>query len=633
MSDSFFSESDDAAHGRPASGGSSDDFLSFSDSDAEGAAAVSGSHDPAAAALAARLKAMHAAAEATLAESLQAQLETALADAAAARADAVAAAAAAAAARADADALRARLDEVEASQDSGEALAATQARIEALTANVAKLKADAADAARNERMVKSNTHATISALEKKHALAASKWEAERAKLESELLEANTSCNALSDDLARATSHAEIVEADLNAAKAEIADLVAQLDAADNAAAPDSGPDDAEAAADTPTADVPLAKVANLLSDLNVLSSESDSDGDVEPHVSQPDTPSRPRRANEPLPEEPAVLDPETKHQLADKLADVEASIAKQLKVIDGVSMVRSSFPKGTESRSRADEQYTSLVWDLEALETQRNILETQLKLPVTPKIILGKRKKKRRARSDTILRKISRRPATAEGPKFALLDELDSDALTERLRKVTKSLKSKREEKAALHTFLKPDSPFKYESGSAPHTNLVQQIAEADDEIAALSELHAEIVSRLGLTEADVDELELKHELDDIRSAIDKQLATRESLAAQASASAASDSRAAQALAREDELCSSLGLANERAPRYDPSAYTDVLVAVYEYKARNSSELSFSDGDRLGLLEDYNDGWSMCVKLETNETGLVPSAYAEPENE
>ena len=88
-----------------------------------------------------------------------------------------------------------------------------------------------------------------------------------------------------------------------------------------------------------------------------------------------------------------------------------------------------------------------------------------------------------------------------------------------------------------------------------------------------------------------------------------------------------------------------IGEENPRAPLYDPASYSEVLVAVYDYDPREPHELKLEEGDRIGALEDYGDGWSYGVILLSDEAtegqadapisfgpmGLFPTSYAELE--
>jgi hypothetical protein len=53
-------------------------------------------------------------------------------------------------------------------------------------------------------------------------------------------------------------------------------------------------------------------------------------------------------------------------------------------------------------------------------------------------------------------------------------------------------------------------------------------------------------------------------------------------------------------------------------------------VALYDYNATDSDELSVRKGETLVLLESYDDGWWLMQKGRA--AGLVPSNYMETKN-
>ena len=524
-------------------------------------------------------------------------------------------------------------------------------------------------------MEEANSKAALKAVKNKAALDAAKWDVERAKLVSELAEANAACNELTSEVAYASSKNELLASKVKLLEGRVAELEAQIEAA--AAAVSSSPspvggETGEGQEEEEEKDT-LSSVAATLAELDELSSGSGGSSGEGGKKKRKKRKRRKKRSHAKHSHSPAgspsgggrrrvparagessvfsqglSLDPESMRALADKLSDIEVGIAKQLKVLDGVSMVRESFSEGSQERVRADEQYGVLAQELAKLEAERNIIESQLSLPVTPRIVLGKRKKKKRARSDTILRKIkSTGTDVNESQMSSVLQGMSQDALRDRLGKVAKNVQRKKQELSGLKTFLKPDSPFKYEANSSAHSNLMTQIADAKAEIADLSALHDAIVAELGISDQELGILEARHELTTVSAAIDRDLELRESMAESSASESdtmmvAHEEELRKLMAREDELFAIIGEENPRAPLYDPASYSEVLVAVYDYDPREPHELKLEEGDRIGALEDYGDGWSYGVILISDEEamdapisfgamGLFPTSYAEPE--
>jgi len=55
-----------------------------------------------------------------------------------------------------------------------------------------------------------------------------------------------------------------------------------------------------------------------------------------------------------------------------------------------------------------------------------------------------------------------------------------------------------------------------------------------------------------------------------------------------------------------------------------------VYLAVYEYEAQDSDEVSFSEGDRIIETEMIDDGWMYGRVERTGDYGMLPSNYVEP---
>lgn len=57
---------------------------------------------------------------------------------------------------------------------------------------------------------------------------------------------------------------------------------------------------------------------------------------------------------------------------------------------------------------------------------------------------------------------------------------------------------------------------------------------------------------------------------------------------------------------------------------------SSVYLAVYEYEAQDSDEVSFSEGDRIIETEMIDDGWMYGRVERTGDYGMLPSNYVEP---
>ena len=53
-------------------------------------------------------------------------------------------------------------------------------------------------------------------------------------------------------------------------------------------------------------------------------------------------------------------------------------------------------------------------------------------------------------------------------------------------------------------------------------------------------------------------------------------------------------------------------------------------MAVYEYEAADSDEVSFVEGDRITETELIDDGWMYGCVERTGDYGMLPSNYVEP---
>lgn len=56
-----------------------------------------------------------------------------------------------------------------------------------------------------------------------------------------------------------------------------------------------------------------------------------------------------------------------------------------------------------------------------------------------------------------------------------------------------------------------------------------------------------------------------------------------------------------------------------------------VVVALYDYKSRDESDLSFMKGDRMEVIDDTESDWWRVVNLSTRQEGLIPLNFVAEE--
>lgn len=56
-----------------------------------------------------------------------------------------------------------------------------------------------------------------------------------------------------------------------------------------------------------------------------------------------------------------------------------------------------------------------------------------------------------------------------------------------------------------------------------------------------------------------------------------------------------------------------------------------VVVAMYNYEARDSQDVSFKKGDRMEVTDDSEGDWLHVVHLVTKERGYIPGNFVAPE--
>lgn len=49
-----------------------------------------------------------------------------------------------------------------------------------------------------------------------------------------------------------------------------------------------------------------------------------------------------------------------------------------------------------------------------------------------------------------------------------------------------------------------------------------------------------------------------------------------------------------------------------------------VVVALYNYNAREDTDVSFVKGDRMEIIDDTESDWWRVIHLETGQEGLIP---------
>ena len=54
-------------------------------------------------------------------------------------------------------------------------------------------------------------------------------------------------------------------------------------------------------------------------------------------------------------------------------------------------------------------------------------------------------------------------------------------------------------------------------------------------------------------------------------------------------------------------------------------------MALYDYKSRDESDLSFMKGDRMEVIDDTESDWWRVVNLSTRQEGLIPLNFVAEE--
>ena len=71
---------------------------------------------------------------------------------------------------------------------------------------------------------------------------------------------------------------------------------------------------------------------------------------------------------------------------------------------------------------------------------------------------------------------------------------------------------------------------------------------------------------------------------------------------------------------------------SESAPEGTIERGATIYVALYDYEARISEDLSIKKHERLQIINTSDDDWWYARSLKTNKEGYIPSNYVAPEN-
>lgn len=70
-------------------------------------------------------------------------------------------------------------------------------------------------------------------------------------------------------------------------------------------------------------------------------------------------------------------------------------------------------------------------------------------------------------------------------------------------------------------------------------------------------------------------------------------------------------------------------------PRPTPTrptvAANSIVIALYNYTARDSTDVSFRKGDRLQVIDDSDGDWWTVVHLGTGQEGFIPGNFVAAE--
>lgn len=68
-----------------------------------------------------------------------------------------------------------------------------------------------------------------------------------------------------------------------------------------------------------------------------------------------------------------------------------------------------------------------------------------------------------------------------------------------------------------------------------------------------------------------------------------------------------------------------------QTPTRPPITRGRIVVALYNYTARDVSDVSFRKGDRMEVIDDSDGDWWTVVHIAKREEGLIPGNFVAPE--
>lgn len=55
------------------------------------------------------------------------------------------------------------------------------------------------------------------------------------------------------------------------------------------------------------------------------------------------------------------------------------------------------------------------------------------------------------------------------------------------------------------------------------------------------------------------------------------------------------------------------------------------MIALYNYTARDATDVSFRKGDRMEVVDDTDGDWWTVIHLANGQEGLIPGNFVAPE--
>lgn len=68
-----------------------------------------------------------------------------------------------------------------------------------------------------------------------------------------------------------------------------------------------------------------------------------------------------------------------------------------------------------------------------------------------------------------------------------------------------------------------------------------------------------------------------------------------------------------------------------QTPTRPPYNRGRIVVALYNYNARDATDVSFRKGDRMEIIDESDGDWWTVIHLTTNHQGLIPGNFVAPE--